>query len=66
MSDAFHALDEHLGHLPLLTAPPITIRRQLAVHGARLWNVSAHMISIVGNITRCKGMRNLSTTNDIA
>ncbi|KAE8417264.1 meiosis protein SPO22/ZIP4 like-domain-containing protein [Aspergillus pseudocaelatus] len=51
MSDAFHSLDEHLCHLPLLTAPPITIRRQLAAHGARLWNISAHMIPIIGNIT---------------
>ncbi|KAE8131995.1 meiosis protein SPO22/ZIP4 like-domain-containing protein [Aspergillus pseudotamarii] len=51
MSDAFYSLDEHLGHFPLLTAPPITIRRQLAAHGARLWNISVQMISIVGNIT---------------
>lgn len=56
VSDAFHSLDEHLGRLPLPSAPPIAIRRQLAAHGARLWNISAQMVSILGNITHCKGM----------
>ncbi|KAB8210010.1 hypothetical protein BDV34DRAFT_221057 [Aspergillus parasiticus] len=51
VSDVFQSLDEHLGRLPLPTAPPIAIRRQLAAHGARLWNISAQMISILGNIT---------------
>ncbi|QMW30104.1 hypothetical protein G4B84_005439 [Aspergillus flavus NRRL3357] len=51
VSDAFHSLDEHLGRLPLPSAPPIAIRRQLAAHGARLWNISAQMVSILGNIT---------------
>ncbi|KAF7620565.1 hypothetical protein AFLA_005870 [Aspergillus flavus NRRL3357] len=54
VSDAFHSLDEHLGRLPLPSAPPIAIRRQLAAHGARLWNISAQMVSILGNITHCK------------
>ena len=65
MSDVFYSLDEHLGRLPLLTSPPIAIRRQLAAIGARLWNISAQMISIIGSITHCKGMRDLSTFSDI-
>ncbi|KAE8352675.1 meiosis protein SPO22/ZIP4 like-domain-containing protein [Aspergillus coremiiformis] len=57
-SDALSLLDKYLNRLPLVSAPSsITIRRQLAAHGVRLWNTSAHMVSAVENTSSlCKGM----------